>query len=82
MDNDIKNFEEYLFEKNNQVDKIDVIKMDVPLFIRMLEYAKEDAKTDMDLHSATENILKLLEKSDVLDMDNYNDIINVKKDKK
>jgi hypothetical protein len=37
--------------KNNTTD---TITMDVPLFIRMLEYAKEDAKTDMDLHIATE----------------------------
>ncbi len=33
-----------------QEDKADAIKMDVPLFIRMLEYAREDAKTDRDLH--------------------------------
>jgi hypothetical protein len=28
----------------------DIIKLDVPLFIRLLEYAREDAKSDMDLH--------------------------------
>jgi hypothetical protein len=28
----------------------DTITVDVPLFIRLLEYAREDAKTDMDLH--------------------------------
>lgn len=32
----------------------DVIKMDVPLFIRTLEYAKENAKTDQELHQLTE----------------------------
>ena len=41
----------------NPEDKITV---DVPLFIRLLEYAREDAKSDMDLHKVTENILKLL----------------------
>ena len=30
------------------------IKLSVPLFIRLLEYAREDAKTDMDLHFIAE----------------------------
>jgi hypothetical protein len=29
----------------------DIIKLDIPLLIRLLEYAREDAKTDMDLHN-------------------------------
>jgi hypothetical protein len=47
----------------------------VPLFIRLLEYAREDAKTDMDLHKVTENIIMLSEMGEVLTMDQYNDII-------
>ena len=62
--------------KNNTNDKII---MDVPLFIRMLEYAREDAKTDMDLHVATENALELLKKKDVLCMDCYDYIVGSKK---
>lgn len=53
----------------------DIIKLDVPLFIRLLEYAREDAKTDMDLHKVTENIIMLSEMGEVLTMDQYNDII-------
>jgi hypothetical protein len=34
----------------------DIITVDVPLFIRLLEYAREDAQTDMDLHDVTDNI--------------------------
>jgi hypothetical protein len=37
----------------------DIITVDVPLFIRLLEYAREDAQTDMDLHDLTENIISL-----------------------
>ena len=37
----------------------DIIIMDVPLFIRMLEYAREDAKSDMDLHDVTEKVISL-----------------------
>jgi hypothetical protein len=31
------------------------LSMDMPLFIRLLEYAREDAKTDVDLHNVAEN---------------------------
>jgi hypothetical protein len=54
----------------------DIIKVDVPLFIRLLEYAREDAQTDMDLHDLAENIIKLSEAGRVLSMNDYNTIIN------
>jgi hypothetical protein len=53
----------------------DTITVDVPLFIRLLEYAREDAKTDMDLHNVAENIIDLSEEGEVLTMDNYNAIV-------
>ena len=53
----------------------DKITMDIPLFIRMLEYAREDAKTDMDLHKVTENALALSETGKTLTMDQYDEII-------
>lgn len=53
----------------------DVIKMDVPLFIRLLEYAREDAKTDMDLHDVSENIISLSSEGRVLSMADYNKIM-------
>ena len=64
--------------KTAKSDDIDKIIMDVPLFIRMLEYAKEDAKTDMDLHSATERAVKLSKKNNTLCMDQYDSIIGSK----
>lgn len=54
---------------------IDTITMDVPLFIRMLEYAKEDAKTDMQLHVATEKALDLGVEGKTLTMDDYDAIV-------
>ena len=66
--------------KKEKSDSIDKIIMDVPLFIRMLEYAKEDAKTDMDLHSATEKAVELSKSNDVLCMDQYDTIIGGKKE--
>ena len=61
------------------MDNIDKITLDVPLFIRLLEYAKEDAKTDMDLHSVTENIIKLSKNNECLLMKNYNNIVSIRK---
>jgi hypothetical protein len=54
---------------------LDTIKVDVPLFIRLLEYAREDAKTDMDLHDLTENITKLSGSGKTLTMKEYDQIV-------
>jgi hypothetical protein len=59
----------------NTFNPTDKITLDVPLFIRLLEYAKEDAKTDVDLHTATENALALSETGKTLTMDDYNTIV-------
>ena len=58
-----------------QFNASDKITMDVPLFIRMLEYAKEDAKTDMDLHKVTENAIALSETGKTLTMAEYDTIV-------
>ena len=57
----------------NPTDKITV---DVPLFIRLLEYAREDAKTDVDLHNIAEKAVSLSENRATLTMANYNAIVN------
>lgn len=54
----------------------DTIILDIPLFIRLLEYAKEDAKTDMDLHKVAENAVKLSSESKTLKMVDYNKLIS------
>lgn len=53
----------------------DTITVDVPLFIRLLEYAREDAQTDMDLHDLADNIIGLSEDGEVLTMNDYNAIV-------
>lgn len=53
----------------------DVIKLDVPLFIRLLEYAREDAQADVDLHFLADNAIRLSAEGEVLNMDHYNDLI-------
>jgi len=58
----------------NTKDEIDTVTMDVPLFIRTLEYAKEDAKTDMDLHDLAEKAISG-SKNGVLTMDDYDMLV-------
>jgi hypothetical protein len=56
-------------------DKVDTITMDVPLFLRMLEYSREDASQDMDLHDVTEKAISLGKERGILQMDDYDEII-------
>ncbi len=53
---------------------MDIIKLDVPTFIRLLELAREDIKQDADLHDIGEIVTKLSEKG-VVTMDDYNEIV-------
>jgi len=57
---------------------IDSISMDVPLFIRMLEFAREDASTDMDLHDLAEKAISMSAEGNILSMDNYEDLVGDK----
>jgi hypothetical protein len=59
---------------HREADEIDTVTMDIPLFMRLLEYAKEDAKTDMDLHHLVEKAIEL-SKGGSLSMDDYEDLI-------
>lgn len=56
-------------------DAVDTITMDIPLFIRMLEYSREDATEDMDLHDVTEKAISLGKERGILQMDDYDEII-------
>jgi hypothetical protein len=56
-------------------DVVDTITMDVPLFIRMLEYSREDASADVDLHDVTEKAISLNKEKDILSMDDYSEIV-------
>lgn len=61
--------------ENEEADVIDTITMDVPLFIRMLEYSREDASNDMDLHDVAEKAITLNKEKEHLSMEDYNQII-------
>jgi hypothetical protein len=56
-------------------DVVDTITMDIPLFLRMLEYSREDASQDMDLHDVTEKANKLGKERGILSMEDYEEIV-------
>ena len=62
--------------KKSNYNRPDTIRMDVPLLIRMMEFAREDAKTDMDLHDVAEQAIKLCANGDSLGMAQYNELIS------
>jgi hypothetical protein len=56
-------------------DVVDTVTLDVPLFIRMLEYAKEDAEDDMALHDLAEKTIALNKQKGILSMEDYDTLI-------
>jgi len=56
-------------------DVIDIVTLDVPLFIRMLEYAKEDAADDMVLHDIATKTIALSKQRGILSMEDYEALI-------
>jgi len=56
-------------------DEVDTVTMDIPLMIRLFEYAREDAQTDMDLHNVAENLINLSKEVGVLSMEQYDAIV-------
>jgi hypothetical protein len=57
---------------------MDIIKLDVPTFLRLLELAREDVKDDADLHDIAEIVTKM-SKDGVVTMQNYNEIVKFMK---
>jgi hypothetical protein len=49
----------------------DIVKLDVPLFIRLLEFAREDASSDEELHRIAENVIELSQIGGTLGMMDY-----------
>ena len=64
------NSKEYISNRKSE-NPIDTITMDVPLFIRMMEFAREDAQSDMDLHDVAEKAISLSNNGKTLTMSDY-----------
>jgi hypothetical protein len=75
---DLKKVQEFFSKPMGEAtkeDPTDIIAMDVPLFLRMLEWAKEEAAEDVDLHKVTERAIEAVKLRGLLSMDDYNDLI-------
>ena len=72
---DLKKIQEFFSQPMPGQDVIDTISMDIPLFLRMLEYAKEDAQEDVDLHDVTQRATELSKMKPFLSMGDYNEIV-------
>ena len=66
---------DYMMNENEEGDVVDTVTLDIPLFIRMLEYAREDAKTDMDLHNVAEKAIAASETEKTLTMADYDSLV-------
>ena len=57
---------------------MDIIKLDVPLSIRLLELAREEIEHDADIHDLAQRVIELSKEQPVT-MANYNDIVGFMK---
>jgi hypothetical protein len=57
---------------------MDIVKLDVPLFIRLLELAREEVKQDADLHDVAEAVIQLSQDG-VATMADYDQIVGFMK---
>lgn len=74
--------------QSNTTKGIDYVALDIPLFVRLLEFAREDAKSDLDLHVVTENILRIQQGKNetnqagsFLTMQDYANIVDLNEEK-
>ena len=54
-----------------------VLRLNVPLLLRLLEYAREDANTDLDLHFLVENLVKHNDPTTHLSMKDYDQLVGL-----
>lgn len=60
--------------KEDDIDQPDKVTLDIPLLTRILELAREDIKSDQELHKVITNIINIKNK-DLLTMQDYDSII-------
>lgn len=53
----------------------DVVSLDIPLLMRLLEWSREQAGEDVDLHVLTENLVEAMKDTEFLTMDDYERLV-------
>jgi len=60
----------------SNLNSADYISLNIPLLMRVLEYAHEDANDDLDLHFIVERMIDLSANKEVLTMSDYTSIVD------
>ena len=68
-----KNDHQFESVVTEETDEKDMVCFDIPLLIRVLEYTREDMKTDIELHNMVERLINMRDNVP-LDMTHYDDI--------
>jgi hypothetical protein len=61
--------------KTDYEKEVLALRLSVPLFLRLFEYAKEESPSDVDLHWITERLIDLSDNGYTLTMAHYNKIV-------
>lgn len=64
-----------LNKPENSLNPTDTVKIDIPLLIRLLEYAREDANSDLDLHDLAEKLIDRGQRGKTLTMKDYDFVV-------
>jgi hypothetical protein len=78
---DITDVHDFLGNSTQSVDEAkenptDVINVDVPMLLRVMEFAREDAQSDVDLHKVAERLTQLSADGRTVTIDDYNSIVS------
>ena len=70
-----KNFASKRLKYSEETEGVDSVTLDIPLLIRLLEFAREDASDDMTLHQIAERLIGMGEEGQSLTMSDYDEIV-------
>ena len=56
-------------------DETDAVHLNIPLFIRLLEFSREEVKEDAQLHELTERLIELCKNDTIVGMDIYEQLV-------
>lgn len=61
--------------QSEEKESVDSVTMDIPLLVRLMEFAREDANSNTILHKMVERLIEMSEEGQSLSMSDYEDIV-------
>lgn len=65
----------YFITRPTEIQFADAVTLNIPLLIRLLELAREDIKTDAELHLIAEKLTDLSKRTNIVTMSDYHCIL-------